>query len=182
LSTIGEGSARGGPGPLSCFSGRLLAAVLVLVALAGCGPRYATEYALGPPPQTPEARACVSACEVSRLTCQQTSNDRYGQCVQTAQMQQLLCQQQQQIDALSCNRSGPQWKGYPCYIRSCQAPYCWRDDRACGDIYRACYAGCGGTVTPQTVCVAGCPPAAPPAAAPPAPAPLTPPATPAPVP
>jgi hypothetical protein len=131
--------------------------LVVLVLLTGCGPRYDTRYVYTAPVDSPETRQCLQSCEFQRQQCLLIADNSFQLCETQAQSDVYRCESEARFYYARCldrNQDDPE----RCQIHRafCPRRACWRDDRRCGDLYRACYAACGGTVRSETVCTANC--------------------------
>lgn len=131
--------------------------MLPVLLLAACGPRFETQYSLTPPPDSLTSRQCLQSCEFQRQQCQQLADSRYQLCQSQAELRYDRCQDAADYDYQRCLYLRPDNPG------SCRRPsgycfrdYCARDDANCDELYRSCYASCGGRVESRTVCVANC--------------------------
>ncbi len=124
--------------------------ILVIMAMAGCGPVYKKFYDYEPM-RTESQRTCAMTCQLVKQSC--FSNQ---------QQAHQLCQSNARFDYQSCknnerwgyNRKG-KWECIDncyCFESSCSEPN--RDE--CEDEYASCFRGCGGRVSETTRCVANC--------------------------
>ena len=123
------------------------------------------------PPTTPEGQFCITACQktsdtcvstatqkaqAERQECERTSRDKVQQCERKAEQDYQSCQRKADSDYRMCeDRKRSSGSGYctkqSCYksTSSCSSQFCSQSPQlsGCNTNYRACYQGCGGTVT-----------------------------------
>ncbi len=126
--------------------------LLPLLFLTACGPVYNTEYTLTPPTSA-QGKQCANQCFYTRGGCVDACSSIYT----------------------SCDRGGlyggvgygSGWRrgafgGIGYGTSSYDRANCRYDTDMCVErceiIYRQCFTGCGGSVTPTTTCVRDCPP------------------------
>lgn len=128
-----------------------------LIVLAGCGPRFETRYSYTAPPDSPQSRQCLQGCEWQRQQCLALADNRFALCEMEARYEVYECRAEARYRYERCLSRNPD-QPENCHYQQlfCQRPVCWRDDRHCGELYRSCYAACGGTVEAETYCVANC--------------------------
>ncbi len=129
--------------------------VAVALTLASCAPVIETTYSYAPP-GTDEGRHCVARCEVERAPCAQSCDRRERLCLNDADSRAMRDYQMELGDGLGRRRggSGRTYFDYTGRYRAlCSANGC---RNTCDDTYRACFEGCGGTVTATQACTANC--------------------------
>lgn len=126
--------------------------IVMLAALAACGPVLTTEYEIVSPP-TEQGRMCSNNCLVVKDNCEHDCWDQRQSCEQMNQLQSNL-------DYLSYvaarNSEGKPLKRSPSEFsggRYCSADECLQ---RCVQNYNACHTNCGGRVIPHTTCEAFC--------------------------
>lgn len=125
------------------------AALLLVLALAACGPQLRTNYNLLPPP-TPQGQVCAGGCLLMSNTC-----------VENCRLMSRKCES---YDASTGVGFGTGWRHHggmveagltrPLSSADCSARQC---EENCLAAARQCHLTCGGTITSETVCVANCP-------------------------
>lgn len=127
-------------------------ALLGMPMLFGCGPVYQTHYDYTPPTSA-EGRACVTACESSRMQCEMIEQQRGALCEQQADMEYERCRSRSEDQYNACTASGRSG----CFHEVCIRRSCSTSADACVQTYNRCYGTCGGNVRATEVCVSGCP-------------------------
>ena len=151
---------------------RVYFSIIWLLMLAACGPQYETHYSYTPPQNYPESRQCLQSCEFQKQQCTLLADNSYQLCQAEARNEEYQCEADARYYYQRCinrNRDHPE----QCSVQRpfCPSQTCWRDDRRCDELYRSCYATCGGSVRSETVCTSNCD--AQPQPAPANPAPVT---------
>ncbi|MGF1643860.1 MAG: hypothetical protein ACFCUJ_09455 [Thiotrichales bacterium] len=125
----------------------LLAMVLSLMAISGCGPVYRTVYSFEPPRDENGLR-CARQCE-----------DTLRECVAAEDLRDENCRREQQLADLEHQRCRDLARAAGRKDDVCQTRYVscigGRHER-CDDNYRRCYEHCGGQVHSQQVCSMFC--------------------------
>ena len=132
----------------------LIAIPLTLFIQACAGPEFRTLYNYDPP-KTSEGRASISQCDNTNVRCEQLEQMRVDNCLDRAELNYQYCTDQAQVDY---NNSIDRCKdcGEKSRIKDdCEKEPCNRSGQ-CGNQYQRCYSNCGGQVTSETRCVAGC--------------------------
>jgi hypothetical protein len=127
---------------------RKLAALFAIVLLAGCGPRYVTDYDMFPPP-TAAGKQCVTECVVAKESCEKS-------CYQDA----LQCERHDRDDfytGFGYSRHGYWNSNFGSAFPSdnfCPTGNCVQ---ACRAQQLQCHTNCGGTIQERPPrCVHGC--------------------------
>jgi len=127
----------------------LLLSALLAVLVTACGPSIETRYSYRPP-STNAGMACIQQCEHNRMYCQSSQQVAYQNCKADA-MRRAEIEYRAYLRTLKRgekpNRS----------ISSFDNSYmCGNREYECKSVYNECYSACGGQVTAQRICVAGC--------------------------
>jgi len=133
----------------------LLTGLLALIT-AACGPSIETRYSYRPP-STSSGMACVQQCEQSRMYCQSSQQVAYQSCKADA-MRRAEIEYRAYLRTLK--RGEKPSRSISSFDNSYQ---CGSREYECKSVYNDCYAGCGGQVTAQRICVSGCDQLKPPA-------------------
>lgn len=124
----------------------------VLLAVAGCGPIYETQYTLIPP-NRPDAPICLNQCQQIMQYCRRTCSLEEKSC--------LNYERERARDAFRDYVHERRAEGKPIKRKVSDFEQTWkcRDsscDQRCGEDYRSCFAGCGGKVEARQVCTMFC--------------------------
>ena len=132
--------------------------LLTLLALAACQPVFRTSYDFEPPAAA-EARACVDQCAAAQSQCKRGCDLQAPNCGDPITYP----------GSRPLSGAPPTHPFYNTSFGGIGAPDLDCTDlepvlqsglqcrEACEDVYRRCYAGCGGRVIPHRRCVAFCP-------------------------
>lgn len=129
----------------------LLGAVVLALAVVGCGPIYDTTYEMIPPSDG-HGRMCTAQCQQTQSFCRANCQQLHQECV-SEERHRGMHEYDQYVRER--RREGLQIKRSPdSFINT------YRCDTSCesgceGD-YRQCFATCGGKVIPHRVCTAFC--------------------------
>lgn len=122
---------------------------LLALLVTACGPSIETRYSYRPP-ATSSGMACVQQCEQSRLYCQSSQQIAYQNCKADA-MRRAEIEYRAYLRTLK--RGEKPSRSISSFDNSYQ---CGNREWECKSVYNDCYAGCGGQVTAQRICVSGC--------------------------
>ncbi|WP_445599218.1 hypothetical protein [Azospirillum sp. A39] len=123
-----------------------------LLAIAGCGPIYETQYTLIPP-NRPDAAICLNQCQQIAQYCRRTCSLEEKACLADARERARDAFRdyvyERKAEGKPIKRKVSDFESTSmCGTTSC--------DYDCDDDYRGCYAGCGGQVIPRRVCTMFC--------------------------
>ncbi|MEI7607984.1 MAG: hypothetical protein WCJ64_11425 [Rhodospirillaceae bacterium] len=141
--------------PIALF--RLLPALLTLAAW-GCAPITRAAYDFQPP-ATAAAQACVEQCAATRKGCGRACDLQTPNCGNSALYPgtRPLSGEILPPAPVLQSRIGPMGDGdLDCSDLEPVLQSGLQCRLACDDLYRQCYAKCGGTVIPRQECVAFC--------------------------
>ena len=122
-----------------------LAALVMMIVAAGCGPIYDTVYTLTPPPGA-VGLECVEGCEDQQEECERYLERREAECEARQQAQMARCEERIQHEK---NR-GAKW------TECGKTESCVKELSRCEAPFRSCYAACGGKVESKRECTAFC--------------------------
>lgn len=134
---------------------KLPALLTAVLTLASCAPVIETTYSYAPP-GTDEGRRCVARCEAERVPCARSCDRGERLCLDDADSRAMRDFQMELGDGLD-RRRGSTSRTYFDYADRYR-PLCSADGcrNTCNGTYRACFEGCGGTVTTTQTCTANC--------------------------
>lgn len=131
---------------------RMLAALSLLLIAAACGPIYDTHYDYYYP-KHPEGRVCTSQCGVSQNYCKQQCRSNENQCRSWAR-QEAQHEYEHYLHEVYASGYKPKHRldhfvsDYHCSDYGCEED--------CEELYRGCFASCGGEIRSKQVCTAFC--------------------------
>lgn len=125
-------------------------AILVMIFLvSGCGPMYQTTYTLVPP-KTYRGRMCVNQCLSDKnqctMSCRRIDQRCHAEADRAARPAYNVHVREQHRRNQRVQSGVSDFADYSNCRPGCN----------CTVNYRQCYANCGGTVTPHTICTAFC--------------------------
>lgn len=133
---------------------RFLLSLFSFFIISACGPIYETSYELRPPLSS-EGRFCTNQCAQNQQFCRQNCNSQVQMCEYNerlrAQNEYYAYAEEQRAKGQKIVKTPDSfYNSFQCsnVKNSCQDQ--------CDDLYRSCFAGCGGKVIPHTTCVANC--------------------------
>ena len=146
--------------------------LIVVVALAACGPRFETQVTLTPP-ETEQGRICAAQCQGTEEICRARADTEAARCEVRAEREadRKRRQCERRIDrklrlCLAAAKTAEDQNA--CHFKhgadASERIHC---DRAplgqcrpkydqCQQRFESCYIGCGGQVSKRQVCVANC--------------------------
>lgn len=136
----------------------VIAGLLALVMLAGCGP-YLRDEKTYISPQTTEGITRASACRDSTLACSAAVTRREEACIAQEERRARLEHRYYLIaqNALSDEQKDDPLKDYDDFMDTFACRRIAREERAvCESSYDTCWLRAGGRIQVNTVCVAGC--------------------------
>lgn len=129
---------------------RVVVAIVSMMLLAGCAPRYKTVYTFKPPAEA-RAKMCIAQCQQSRSLCRRLCKADKHACQRSARAKARHDYQRyalhQQHSQLPVTKTVDDFYD----THSCEQQVC-----DCGEDYRTCYQLCGGEVNPHQQCIAFC--------------------------
>lgn len=130
-----------------------IAALLGCAVMIGCSPVYQTQYTLTPPTNK-NGKHCVSQCQQTKTYCRQSAYDRHQVCLTDERARADREYTEYKVHQMLKKKKV--WKSSSDFYnpRSCTGHGTY--SQVCDNDFRGCFATCGGTVVPQTVCVANC--------------------------
>lgn len=126
--------------------------LVLLLAVAACGPVYTTEYEMIPP-NTQEGRFCANNCLMAQNNCSQSCSLESQRCElddrRHAEREYDEYVRKREKEGKEIKRSVSSFENsYRCDNDDCE--------ERCGGNYRICHTNCGGQVIPRTYCSAFC--------------------------
>ena len=113
---------------------------LLLITISACGRYYNHEYTYMPP-EGPEARECILACNDQQERCEKIANKAYQECLRTLEQTSMLNYSidlnNNQISKTSNERN---------ILEQCHPN---DNHKQCTQDYNLCYKNCGGKVEPN---------------------------------
>ena len=146
--------------------------LVLLTALAACGPRYETEVTLTPP-ESEQGRICIAQCQNTEEICRARVDTEAARCEleaeRDADRRRRQCERRvdRKLDICRAGASTASELG-ACHAKhglgSTERARCDRrplnqcrpDYDRCQQRFEGCYIGCGGQVAKRQVCVANC--------------------------
>jgi len=139
---------------------KMIAAFVLFLGLAACGPVIETHYDFTPP-RTNAGMKCVANCQDQQGMCQSDATRYREQCRHDAERKaerEYRRKQDEYVMKLKLHAKDPEkFKEPKEPYRS--SPNYWECDNAGGDCvggYHMCYRSCGGQISERQVCVQNC--------------------------